>query len=91
MLRATLIGLIKLYRLTISPWMPPVCRFTPSCSTYALEAVERHGAIRGGWLAAKRLMRCRPWGGSGYDPVPPFPASGELIGRTSDPGVGRGR
>jgi len=91
LLRATLIGLIKFYRLTISPWMPPVCRFTPSCSTYALEAVERHGAIRGGWLAAKRLMRCRPWGGSGYDPVPPFPASAELIGRTSDPGVGRGR
>jgi putative membrane protein insertion efficiency factor len=86
LLRATLIGLIKLYRLTVSPWMPPVCRFTPSCSTYALEAVERHGGIRGGWLAARRLARCRPWGGSGYDPVPV-----ELVGRTSDPGVGRSR
>ena len=91
MLRATLIGLIKLYRLTVSPWMPPVCRFTPSCSTYALEAVERHGGIRGGWMAARRLARCRPWGGSGYDPVPPLPTATELIGRTSDPGIGRSR
>ena len=71
MLRAALIGLIKLYRATCSPWMPPVCRFTPSCSTYALEAVQVHGGLKGGWLAARRLMRCRPWGGSGYDPVPP--------------------
>lgn len=84
MLRATLIGLIKLYRLTISPWMPPVCRFQPSCSTYALEAVQRHGGIRGGWLAARRLARCHPWGGSGYDPVPP--ARSPVLGRTSDAG-----
>lgn len=73
-LRAALIGLIKLYRATISPGMPPVCRFTPSCSAYALEAVELHGGLKGGWLAARRLLRCRPWGGSGYDPVPPAPS-----------------
>jgi putative membrane protein insertion efficiency factor len=70
-LRATLIALIRLYRLTFSRVMPPVCRFTPSCSAYALEAVEVHGGLKGGWLAARRLLRCRPWGGSGYDPVPP--------------------
>jgi putative membrane protein insertion efficiency factor len=70
-LRATLIALIRLYRATLSPLMPPVCRFTPSCSAYALEAVQVHGGLKGGWLAARRLLRCRPWGGSGYDPVPP--------------------
>ena len=88
MLRATLIGLIKLYRIAVSPWMPPVCRFTPSCSAYSLEAVEVHGGSRGGWLMLKRLARCRPWGGSGYDPVPPVEPggwSGE-IGRTGDVG-----
>jgi putative membrane protein insertion efficiency factor len=89
-LRATLIGLIKLYRVAVSPWMPPVCRFTPSCSTYALEAVQLHGGRRGGWLMLKRLARCQPWGGSGYDPVPPVEPrgwSGE-IGRTGDVGGG---
>lgn len=70
MLRAVLIGLIRFYRSAISPWTPASCRFHPTCSAYALEAVERHGALRGGWLAARRLLRCHPWGGSGYDPVP---------------------
>jgi putative membrane protein insertion efficiency factor len=83
LLRAALIGLIKLYRLTLSPVMPPVCRFTPTCSAYALEAVERHGGIRGGWMAARRLMRCRPWGPSGYDPVPPLDGAA-LAGGTSE-------
>jgi putative membrane protein insertion efficiency factor len=50
--------------------MPPSCRFMPSCSQYAIEALQKHGAIKGGWLAAKRLLRCHPWGGHGYDPVP---------------------
>ena len=50
--------------------LPPSCRYAPSCSQYAIEALEKHGAIRGGWLAAKRIMRCHPWGGHGYDPVP---------------------
>ena len=50
--------------------LPPSCRYTPSCSAYAIDAIERYGALSGGWLAAKRLCRCHPWGGSGYDPVP---------------------
>ena len=61
---------IKVYQLIVSPWMPPVCRFQPTCSSYAMEALRKHGAIRGGWLAARRLFRCAPWGGSGHDPVP---------------------
>ena len=71
MLRSVLIGLIRLYQAAISPRLPPACRFHPSCSHYALEAVERHGASKGAWLAAKRLLRCHPWGATGFDPVPP--------------------
>ncbi|CAN5393313.1 membrane protein insertion efficiency factor YidD [soil metagenome] len=62
-------GLIRLYRLV--PKMGEHCRFHPSCSAYGLEAVQVHGAIRGGWLITKRLARCQPWGGTGLDPVPP--------------------
>ena len=62
---------IKGYRLFLSPWLSQNCRFAPSCSAYALEALDTHGAIKGGWLAAKRVARCHPWGGRGYDPVPP--------------------
>lgn len=62
--------LIRLYRVAISPMLPPACRYTPTCSAYAEEAVRRFGAGRGSWLAARRLARCHPWGGSGYDPVP---------------------
>lgn len=61
---------ILFYRSCISPLTPPSCRFTPTCSQYALEALRRHGAIKGSWLTIKRLLRCHPWGGSGYDPVP---------------------
>ncbi len=69
---ARLLGLlIRVYRYLLSPLLPPRCRFLPTCSAYALEAVERHGALHGGWLAVKRLARCHPWGGAGYDPVPP--------------------
>ncbi len=53
-----------------SRMLPASCRFEPSCSAYAIEALERHGALKGGWIAAKRIMRCHPWGGHGYDPVP---------------------
>ncbi|QIX28512.1 membrane protein insertion efficiency factor YidD [Nocardioides sp. JQ2195] len=66
-----LIGLLKAYRLLISPLYGQVCRFHPSCSAYALEAVTRHGSIRGSWLAVRRLARCHPWSAGGYDPVPP--------------------
>lgn len=62
--------LIKLYRKFISPYLPNSCRYTPTCSQYAIEALEKHGLFKGGWLAFKRILRCNPWGGSGYDPVP---------------------
>ncbi len=65
-----LILIIKLYQLIISPILPPSCRFTPTCSHYSLEALKKHGLIKGGWLSLKRIARCHPWGGSGYDPVP---------------------
>jgi uncharacterized protein len=61
---------IRLYRLLLSPILGRNCRYFPSCSAYALEAIENHGAARGGWLAAKRICRCHPWGASGHDPVP---------------------
>ncbi len=63
-------ALIHGYRLVISPWIGPRCRFLPTCSDYALDAIARHGAIRGGWLTLSRLARCHPFGGSGFDPVP---------------------
>lgn len=63
--------IIRFYRKAISPFTPPSCRFIPTCSVYAEEAVERHGAARGGWLALRRLLRCHPFGSSGFDPVPP--------------------
>ncbi len=65
-----LLGLIRLYQLTLSRIMPPSCRFYPSCSHYGYEAIARYGAIKGGWLAIKRLARCQPWNPGGYDPVP---------------------
>ena len=61
---------IRLYRACISPLFPPACRYVPTCSQYAIEAITKHGPVRGLWLALKRLLRCHPWGGSGYDPVP---------------------
>lgn len=63
---------IRFYRRALSPLLPPACRFEPSCSRYALDALELHGAARGLWLAARRLGRCQPWGGHGHDPVPPL-------------------
>lgn len=61
---------VYFYRACISPMLPPSCRFTPTCSQYAIEAVMKHGVMKGGWLTIKRICRCHPWGGSGYDPVP---------------------
>ncbi len=69
-LAVPLIGLVQLYRLLISPWLGANCRFQPTCSEYTIEALKTHGALRGSVLAAKRIGRCHPWGGSGYDPVP---------------------
>ncbi|SRX54479.1 membrane protein insertion efficiency factor YidD [Aequorivita sp. CIP111184] len=63
--------LIKGYQYFISPVLPSSCRYTPTCSHYAVEALQTHGILKGGWLAAKRIASCNPWGGSGYDPVPP--------------------
>ena len=64
------IALIKLYQWIISPILGPKCRFTPTCSAYAIEALKKHGVFKGLWLTIKRLGRCHPWGGHGYDPVP---------------------
>jgi putative membrane protein insertion efficiency factor len=64
---------VRLYRAAFSPMVGHNCRFQPTCSAYALEALERHGALRGGWLTLRRLLRCHPLGGSGYDPPPPAP------------------
>ena len=70
LLTTLLIIPIKFYRMFISPLFPPACRFTPTCSEYAIEALRKHGPVKGLWLAVKRILRCNPWGGSGYDPVP---------------------
>lgn len=101
MLRSVLLAVIRFYQAAISPWTPAACRYHPTCSAYAFEAIRRHGSIRGGWFAVRRIGRCHPWGGSGYDPVPPvdpesFPgeasvsgdgAAGEAAPATGSPGV----
>jgi uncharacterized protein len=69
-LGAFFILLIRFYQGVISPYLMPSCRFTPSCSAYGVEAIKKHGAVKGGWMTMKRLARCHPWGGSGFDPVP---------------------
>ena len=66
----TLVGAIRAYKRCLSPLLPPSCRYLPTCSDYAAEAICRHGALRGSGLALRRLLRCQPWGGSGWDPVP---------------------
>ncbi|MDO4204641.1 MAG: membrane protein insertion efficiency factor YidD [Selenomonadaceae bacterium] len=70
MAKSILIAIIRFYRSCISPLKSPCCRFYPTCSEYALTAIERYGAMKGGWLAIKRIFRCRPFGPYGYDPVP---------------------
>ncbi|MBQ2122059.1 MAG: membrane protein insertion efficiency factor YidD [Bacteroidaceae bacterium] len=67
---AILILPIRFYRKCISPLTPPACRYTPTCSQYAIEALQKHGPIKGLYLAVRRILRCHPWGGHGYDPVP---------------------
>jgi len=68
--RLALIYLVKGYQLSLSPLLPPSCRYYPSCSAYAVEALERHGALRGSWLALRRILRCHPFRPGGFDPVP---------------------
>ena len=70
-MKRLLLGLVRFYQYLISPLLGPRCRFHPSCSQYAVEALERYGALRGSWLALRRLLRCHPWHPGGYDPVPP--------------------
>ena len=70
MAKSILLFLIRCYRRFISPLFPPCCRFYPTCSTYAMQAIEKYGAAKGGWLALKRIMRCHPFHDGGYDPVP---------------------
>lgn len=70
MIRYFLLRIIKIYQYAISPMMAPSCRFTPSCSQYASEVIDKHGAMRGGWLSIKRVLRCHPWHPGGYDPSP---------------------
>jgi uncharacterized protein len=69
-MKPLLIGLIRGYRLLISPLYPPTCRFQPTCSQYAIEAIAQHGTLRGSWLATQRILRCHPFHPGGYDPVP---------------------
>ncbi len=64
------IFLIRVYQYTLSPFIGRSCRYTPTCSHYSVEALEKYGPFKGGWMAAKRIASCNPWGGSGYDPVP---------------------
>lgn len=73
LLAAPLLGLIRLYQWFLSPLLGTACRFAPSCSHYGFEAILVHGPLRGSWLTLRRLLRCHPWGGSGFDPVPPSP------------------
>ena len=69
-MKKLLIGLVRLYQKYISPLRPACCRYVPTCSQYALEALRKYGPLKGSYLAVRRILRCHPWGGSGYDPVP---------------------
>jgi len=80
-MKGLLIGLVKAYRLLLSPWLGNACRFEPTCSAYALEALDRHGATVGSYLVLCRLARCQPWCQGGHDPVPPSTESGARDGR----------
>ena len=69
-MKRVLMAMVRFYRTAISPFRPPCCRFTPTCSPYALEALEKYGAVKGSWLALRRILRCHPFHKGGYDPVP---------------------
>ncbi|PIT39325.1 membrane protein insertion efficiency factor YidD [Snodgrassella alvi] len=69
-MRYLLLGLIRVYQYAISPLLPPRCRYSPTCSQYAVLALQKYGVFKGGWLTIKRICRCHPWGGCGHDPLP---------------------
>lgn len=71
--RAIIVGIVRFYQLAISPWLGKSCRYSPTCSQYMIEAVNEWGALKGFWMGLKRIGRCHPWGGHGYDPVPENP------------------
>lgn len=70
MMKMVLIGLVRVYQGAVSPFLPNACRYSPTCSQYMIEAIQKYGPVRGGWIGLKRISRCHPWGGHGYDPVP---------------------
>ncbi|AXE17529.1 membrane protein insertion efficiency factor YidD [Runella rosea] len=69
-MKTILIFIVRAYQVALSPYLPNSCRYTPTCSHYMIQAVQKHGALKGGWLGLKRIASCHPWGGHGYDPVP---------------------
>ena len=85
MFRRVMVRAIRFYQRAVSPLTGPSCRFMPTCSEYAAGAIDRHGALTGGWLAFRRLLRCRPFGGLGYDPVPELSANETLVGDVPSP------
>jgi len=70
MIAVPFIWLVRFYQVAISPYLPSSCRYNPTCSHYTIEALQKHGIFKGGWLATKRIISCNPWGSKGYDPVP---------------------
>ena len=78
------IAIVRLYQLVLSPILGPRCRFQPTCSSYAIDAIKLHGGLKGGWLAIKRITRCHPWGGHGFDPVPGMKMTGVEHKETED-------
>ncbi len=79
MFKHVMIGAIRFYQRVLSPLMGPSCRFSPTCSEFAVGAIDRYGALSGGWLAFKRILRCHPFGGQGYDPVPEVTAGQTMV------------
>jgi len=82
-----LVAPLRVYQRFISPYLPPTCRFTPTCSAYAVEALRTHGPLKGSWLTVRRLLRCAPWHPGGYDPVPPVRGSTTLATSTAATGA----